>query len=76
MTPGRPSEALTAAIGTILGALLIVLDEIWGIAVSAKLSAALLILLSWLAYGITYLVARRQRSGDLVSEIDGSVSEA
>jgi len=76
MTPGRPSEALSAVVGSILGAVVILLDEIWAIEVSAKALGALIILVSWIAYGVTYLVARRQRSGQLVSEKDGSVSDA
>ena len=76
MTPGRPSEALSAVVGSILGALVILLDEFWDITISAKALGALVILVSWVAYAVTWYVSRRQRTGELVSEKDGSVSEA
>jgi drug/metabolite transporter (DMT)-like permease len=75
VTPGRPSEAISAVVGSILGAIVILLDEWFEIVVSAKALGALIILVAWVAYAVTSLVARRQRSGKLVSEKDGSVSE-
>lgn len=76
MTPGRPSEILTGAIGTILGAVVILLKEWGGVEISSTALGALIVLVSWIAYGVTWYVSRRQRSGELVSEVDGSVSEA
>jgi hypothetical protein len=69
----RPSEAITAVVGTIVGAGIILLDEFAHVAISARAAGAVVILLSYGAAGVTWVVARRQRAGTAVSDIDGSV---
>jgi hypothetical protein len=74
----RPSESLTAAVGTILGALFILLgateggfdfDELK----SPEVQGAVMLLVSWIAAGVTWYIAKRQRAGELTSAKDGSV---
>jgi hypothetical protein len=74
----RPSESLTAAVGTVLGALFILLgateggfdfDELK----SPEVQGAVMLLVSWIAAGVTWYIARRQRAGTLASSEDGSV---
>lgn len=69
----RPSEMITAAVGTIVGAGIILLDEFAHVAISARAAGALVVLLSYGAAGVTWVVARRQRAGKAVSDVDGSV---
>ncbi len=70
----RPSEVLTAAVGTIVGAAAILLDDLFGIALSARSIGALTILVSWVALGVTWFVSRRQDAGQWTSGPTGRVS--
>lgn len=72
----RPSEALTGAIGSIVGALLILLNEFFGVEVSTNAAAAIVVVVSWLAAGVTWYVAKRQRAGQLYPGPDGTVSKS
>jgi hypothetical protein len=70
----RPSETLTATIGTIVGAMLVILGSYTGLEVSTEVSGAVVTVISWVAFAVTWFVARRQRAGDLTSAVDGKVS--
>jgi amino acid transporter len=69
----RPSETVTAAVGSIIGAAIIIAGWLTTVEVPAEVAGAFTILVSWLAAGVTWFVAQRQRSGDLSSLSDGSV---
>ena len=70
----RPSETITAAVGTIVAAVLVLLNEFWDIEISTNAVAAIVALVSWIAAGITWLVARRQAAGSLGSSPTGEVT--
>ena len=71
---GRPSEQLSAAIGSIIGAVLIVAGVFFDMSkITPQVAGALTILVSWIAYGVTAYVSARQRRGQLASAADGSV---
>jgi predicted phage tail protein len=69
----RPSEALSGIVGSIVGAVLVLLSEFTDVEVSTNAAAALVVLVSWIAAGVTWYVAKRQRSGDLQAASDGTV---
>lgn len=68
----RPSETITAAVGSVIGAVFALLAAL-GINIPEGVNGPVIILVSWLAAGTTYLVARKQRAGDLPSGADGRV---
>jgi phosphate/sulfate permease len=71
----RPSETLQAAIGSIVGAALIVAGAFLDTSkITPEVVGALTILLSWVAALVTWYVARKQRTGELAAAKDGSVS--
>lgn len=71
---GRPSETVTAAIGTIVGAGLIVGGAFFDLSkITPEVAGALVALISWIAFGVTLIVAAKQRKGELTSAADGSV---
>ena len=69
----RPSESITAIVGSVVGAILILVSAIWDVEVGAEVSGAIVVLVSWTAALVTWFVAKRQRSGDLGSAVDGTV---
>ena len=77
----RPSESITAAVSTIVGATLLILRE-FAPGVAAKITTdvqtAIIILLGYVAMLVTYLVTRRLNdpNSPLVSRADGSVTSA
>ena len=74
MIPGRPSEQISAVVGSILGAALIVAGVFFDTSrITPEVVGALTILISWIAYAVTWYVSRKQRRGELVSQPDGSV---
>ena len=71
----RPSEAVQATIGSVVGAALIVLGAFFDTSrLTPEVVGAITILLSWVAAAVTWYVARQQRSGELGSGTDGTVS--
>lgn len=71
----RPSEAAQAAIGSIVGAVLIVAGAFFDTSkITPKVVGGVIILLSWIAAGVTWYIARKQRAGELGSSRDGTVS--
>lgn len=72
----RPSEAITGIVGSIIGAILVLLSEFTDVEVSTNAAAAIVVLVSWIAAGVTWYVARRQRdpSDDLGAAEDGTVT--
>jgi hypothetical protein len=72
----RPSESLSAAVGSIVGAVFILIGATTSAEISSEVQGAVIVLVSWIAAGVTWYVARRQRSGELVSAADGTVTEA
>ena len=75
----RPSESITAAVSTIVGATLLIVQAFWP-EVAAKITYgvqnAIIILLGYVAMLVTYLVTRRLNdpNSPLVSRADGSVT--
>jgi hypothetical protein len=73
----RPSEAITATVGSILGAFLIVVGWVKNGAdftsMTTEVSGALTLLVSWIPVAVTWFIAQRQRRGELSSLADGSV---
>jgi hypothetical protein len=71
----RPSEAVQATIGSIVGAALIVLGAFFDLSkLTPEVVGAITILLSWIAAAVTWYIARKQRAGALGSGTDGTVS--
>ena len=70
----RPSETVTGVISSIIGAVLVIVG--WGteIEIPAEVTGALVTLLGWVAAGVTWYIARKQREGALGSAKDGTVS--
>jgi hypothetical protein len=71
----RPSETITGIVGSIVGAVLVLLGEFGDIEVSTNATAAIIVIVSWIAAGVTWYVARKQRSGELGSSRDGTVNQ-
>jgi cation transporter-like permease len=69
----RPSEAITGVVGSIVGAILVLLGQFTDVEVSTEASAAIIVLVSWIAAGVTWYIARKQRTGDLSASKDGTV---
>jgi hypothetical protein len=69
----RPSETATAALGSIIGAVLIIAGWLTTVEVPSQVAGAFTILVSWVAAAVTWFVAQRQRRGELSSLADGSV---
>lgn len=69
----RPSETITAAVGSIVGAVLILVAAFTDFTVSTEVAGAITLLVAWIATGITYLVVKRQKAGTLTSGPTGEV---
>jgi hypothetical protein len=69
----RPSETVTAAVGSILGALFAILVA-YGVDIPDGVQTAAVVLVAWIATGVTWFYARRQRAGALGSAPDGKVT--
>lgn len=75
----RPSETITAAVGTILGAVFILLGATEGgfdfdDLRSPEVQGAAMVLVGWIAAGVTWYVAKRQRAGEIPEAApDGTV---
>lgn len=69
----RPAEQYTAVIGTIIGALGILLGAFTDFELTVEVSGAIVTLVSYIALGVTWYVARQQRKGELQSAADGTV---
>ncbi len=70
----RPSETITGIVGSIVGAVIALLIA-YGIDIPDGVQPALITLVGWIAAGVTWYVAREQRSGGLMSESDGTVTD-
>lgn len=75
----RPTETLTAAIASLVAAAITIIAAFYpevAEKITAEVTAAIVLILAWVATVVTYFVARRLRNPDspLVSEADGSVS--
>ena len=69
----RPSEGVTAAIGSIVGAVLIILGATTHAQISPEVAGAIITLVSWIATAVTWYVANKQRAGEATSAADGTV---
>lgn len=70
----RPSEAAQAAIGSIVGAILIVAGAFFDTSkITPEVVGGIVIVLSWIAAGVTWYIAKRQRAGQLTANEDGTV---
>jgi predicted phage tail protein len=71
----RPSESIQATIGSIVGAILILAGVFFDTSkITAEAVGAIVLILSWIAAGVTWYIARKQRVGELGSGKDGTVS--
>lgn len=70
----RPSETLTATIGTIIAAVVGILAA-YGVDIPAGAVAGIIVVVSWIAAAVTWYVARQQRSGVKSSLADGKVAQ-
>lgn len=68
----RPSETLTASIGSIIAAIGAILVG-YGIEIPAGVEVAAVTLVAWIATGVTWYTAAKQRRGELSSAADGTV---
>lgn len=71
----RPSETVTAAAASIIGAILAILAA-YNVDVPDGVEPALVILVGWIAAAVTWYVARRQRAGVQTSAADGKVGKS
>ena len=55
-----PAEHLTGIVGSIVGAVLIILQWAVGTEVPTEVAAAVVVLVSWLATAVTWWVRRRE----------------
>ena len=69
----RPSETIVAAVGSIVGALLIVLGAFTDFTVTTEVAGAITLLIAWIATAVTWYIAKRQRAGLLLSGDAGEV---
>ena len=72
----RPSESVTAAVGSIVGAVFILVGATTSVEIAGEVQGAVIVLVSWLAALVTWYVAQRQRSRELGSGVDGTVLPA
>lgn len=70
----RPSEAIQATVGSILGAVFILIGAFTDWEPTPEVIGAVTLLVSWIAVAVTWYVARKQRAGELASRGDGSVT--
>ena len=69
----RPTETITAIVGNVVGGALIILAWLNVANVPSDVAGAVIMLISNMVWGITAVVASRQRAGSLPSAADGSV---
>ncbi len=69
----RPSEAITATVGSIVGAAVILLASFTDWEPSTEVVGAVVVIISWIAAAVTYFVAKRQAAGSLGSGPTGEV---
>jgi hypothetical protein len=70
----RPSESITATVGTIVGAVLAILGAATKFELPVEVAGAIVTLVSFVASMVTAVIAKRQRAGGLGSKEDGKVS--
>lgn len=73
MTTNMPSETITGAVGTIVAAVVGIITA-YGIEVPAAVVSSVIVLLSWLAFGITLWV-RRTRARVVADVPQGTAPE-
>ena len=72
----RPAEAVQATVGTIVGAVLIIAGAFFDVSkITPQVTGAIILLVSYIAAGVTWYVARKQRdiTQTLTSAKDGTV---
>jgi hypothetical protein len=70
----RPSETFQAAISSIVGAVLIILGVFTDTSkFTLEVQGAIVLLLGFIAWGVTAYTAAKQRKGQLASASDGAV---
>jgi hypothetical protein len=71
----RPSETIQATVGSIVGLILIIAGAFFDTSkITPEAVGAIILLLSWIAAGVTWYIARKQRAGMLGSSRDGTVN--
>jgi hypothetical protein len=73
MFTSRPSETISGIVGTVIGAILVILGSMTKVVVPTEAAGAIIVLVSYIAWAVTAYVARRQRAGELPSAPDGAV---
>lgn len=69
----RPSETITATVGSLVGAALMLLGFASKVQVPPEVAGAIVTLVAFVAALVTNFVARKQRAGELDSAVDGTV---
>lgn len=69
----RPSEAITATVGSIVGAAVILLASFTDWEPSTEVVGAVVVIVSWIAVAVTWFVAKKQAAGTLTSGPTGEV---
>lgn len=68
----RPSETVSAAVASIVGAIFAILIG-YGVKVPDAVQPAVIVLTGWVAAGVTWYIARKQAAGSLTSGPTGKV---
>jgi uncharacterized membrane protein YdbT with pleckstrin-like domain len=71
----RPSEVITGIVGSVVGAILIIIGAVWKVEVTPEVSGAIVTVVAWIAAGVTWYIAHRQRDGQLRAAKDGTVHD-
>jgi hypothetical protein len=72
----RPSETIQATVGSVVGAVLIIMGAFFDTSkLSPEVVGAIILLLSWIAAAVTWYVARKERDpmANLTAGKDGTV---
>jgi len=69
----RPSETISAVVGSVVGAALVIVGAYTDLEVTTEVQGAIIVLISWIAAGVTWVVSRRQQAGSAGSAADGAV---
>lgn len=68
----RPSETITGIVGSIVAAVVGILTA-YGVDVPPAVSAGAIVIVGWIAAGVTWFISRKQQAGQLLSDATGKV---
>lgn len=61
MSTTMPSETITGVVGSVVGALLVILGEVYHVEVSGAVAGAITTLVAWVAFAVTLMVRAKRR---------------